>query len=265
MRVKELMDLKGRTVLVTGGSGYIGSQICSTLLELGAKVISVSRGISPSFIDDIGNKNKLINLKHDLSTQNGVEDCIGEIKDNSDNVHILVNNFYTFPNKFNFLDQDWSDFEDTFSTSIVSPLYLTKCILEQMIEKKIKGNIINISSMYGKVAPDFKIYNDRHMLGNIGVGIEYCVAKAGLIEATKYIASYAGNSGIRCNSISPGPFSKPGTFKEKRWFESNLKNKTMINRIATNDDLKGAIVLLATDLGKYITGADIAVDGGWTA
>ena len=217
------MDMSGKTAIVTGGSGYIGSQICSTLTELGAKVISISRGISNSFSET--EHSNIIKLKYDLSTKDGVDRCLNEIKNQTREIDLLVNNFYTFPKKFNILDQEWVDIETTLNASIISPLYLTKLILQIMIDNETKGNIINIASMYGKIAPDFNIYDDQNMQNNIGVGIEYCIAKAGLIASTKYIASYFGDKGIRCNSISPGPFSKPGTFNDKGWFKKNIEKR----------------------------------------
>jgi len=265
MLIKELMNCKGKTAFVTGGSGYLGSQICSALLELGAKVISVSRGNGPSYIEKLEEDDKLILLKHDLSSQEGVNGCLKEVTSLSDEINILVNNFYTFPKAFNYLNQDWLDYETTFSTGLISPLYLTKKILKMMIEIGKGGSIINIASMYGKVSPDFSIYGNPEINSEIGVGIEYCASKAALIQIAKYIAAVGGEYGIRCNSISPGPFPKPGTFKNKKWFEKNLNRKTMLNRVGNNDELKGAILLLATNLGTYITGSDISVDGGWTA
>jgi len=265
MLINELMNLGGKTALVTGGAGYLGSQICDALLELDAKVISVSRGKSRSFIEKTVENNEFISLKHDLSSKDGVDSCLKEVCSLSEDIDILINNFYTFPKEFSFFLQDWCDYEEAFSTSLISPLYLIKKILKMMIEKEKGGSIINIASMYGKISPDFSIYGNREMKGKIGVGIDYCVSKASLIQIAKYVASIGGKYGIRCNSISPGPFSKPGTFKGKKWFEKKLKEKTMLNRIGNNYELKGTIALLASDLSTYITGEDISVDGGWTA
>lgn len=265
MSIKELMNLDGKTALVTGGLGYLGSQICDSLVELGSKVISVSRGNSQSFSNKLDASKEFVSLKYDLSSKRGVDCCLREVLSLTDRLDILINNFYTFPKVFHLFQQDWSDYERTFSTGLISPLYLTKEVLGMMVDGNIAGSIINIASMYGKVSPDVSIYGDPEMVGKLGVGIEYCASKAGLIQITKYIASIGGRHGIRCNSISPGPFSKPGTFKDMEWFEKNLKRKTMLDRVGKNDELKGAIVLLATDLGSYITGTDIAVDGGWTA
>lgn len=263
MLIKDLADLSGSTAIVTGGSGYLGSQISSALLELGATVIAVSRGKSQTYAQELDDDENFISLQHDLSSKEGVDGLLEATS--SYQVGILVNNFYTFPKTFNLLDQDWLDYEQTLNSGIISPLYLSKEILKRMIDSQRGGSIVNIASMYGKVGPDFSIYGDTDMKQKIGVGIEYGAAKAALIQATKYIASFAGKYGIRCNSISPGPFSKPGTFENREFFEKNLTNKTMLKRIGCKDELKGAIALLATDLGAYVTGADIPVDGGWTA
>jgi len=261
MSIKDLMKLNGRMAIVTGGAGFLGSQMCSALLELGARVVSVSRGKSQAYTKELESNNNFISMKYDLSLKKAVHDCIDEIRSMSDSIDILVNNSYTWPKVVQFLDQDWKDFEQTMKTGIVAQLYITKLVFNIMIEQRKGGSIINIGSMYGKVSPDFGIYRDSGM----GNAVEYGATKAGMIQITKYIASLGGKHNIRCNSISPGAFPRPGTFVGKEWFEGELKRKTMLNRVGGGEELKGAILLLATDLGAYITGADISVDGGWTA
>ena len=92
----------------------------------------------------------------------------------------------------------------------------------------------------------------------------YGVGKAAILQLTRYIAGYYGEKGIRCNSITPGPFPSK-TVQETEWFIENLSKKTMLKRIGRPEDLCGALLLLASDASGYITGADICVDGGWTA
>jgi len=260
MKIQKMMNLKGKNALVTGGTGYLGSFMCSALIDLGANVIAVSRGKSSTYLDDLKGKKQFKIIKKDLSTKKGVDACLVEIKKYFSGVNIIINNSYTWPTKVNYLDQDWGDFEGTLNSGIISQLYITKMIFNEMIEKK-EGNIINISSMYGKVPPDFSIYRDSGM----GNAIEYGISKAGMIQFTKYLASLGGQHNIRCNSISPGPFPRPGVMKGKEWFEKELNAKTMLGRVGKGEELKGVIAFLASDLSSYITGTDIAVDGGWTS
>ena len=260
MKIQEMMNLEGQNALVTGGPGYLGSFMCSALIDLGANVIAVSRGESPTFIDDLENNQNLKVFINDLSTQNGIDQVLSEIKEYCGVVDILINNSYTWPKIVNYFDQDWDDFKDTFNSGIISQIYLTKFIFNEMVKKK-KGIIINISSMYGKVSPNFSIYKKSGM----GNAIDYGITKAGMIQFTKYLASLGGQHNVRCNSISPGPFPRPGALDGKEWFEEELNNSTMLKRVGKGEELKGLIAFLATDLSSYVTGTDIAVDGGWTA
>ena len=115
--------------------------------------------------------------------------------------------------------------------------------------------------MYGVVSPDFRIYRESGM----GNAAHYGATKAALIQMTRYLAVKGGPLNIRVNAISPGPFSRPGTFENgKEWFREELVNKVPLKRIGENWELKGVIALLASDLGTYITGQNICVDGGWT-
>jgi gluconate 5-dehydrogenase len=127
------------------------------------------------------------------------------------------------------------------------------------MEAKKQGVIINISSMYGIVSPDPRIYGDS----GYNNPPDYGAGKAGIIQFTKYAACHLAAKGIRVNAVSPGPF--PGAEVQKNEaFITNLKNKVPLGRIGQPADLKGVVVFLASDASSYITGQNIIVDGGWT-
>lgn len=128
-----------------------------------------------------------------------------------------------------------------------------------MLEKR-KGTILNIASMYGVVSPNPEIYgtSGQNNPANYGAG------KAAIIQFTRYLACHYGRKGIRANSISPGPFPNDQTQLNKE-FIAQLSNKTALGRIGLPDELKGAVLLLVSSAGSYITGQNLAVDGGWTA
>ncbi len=117
--------------------------------------------------------------------------------------------------------------------------------------------IVNISSIYGVVGPNFNIYEGT----DITSPANYAFAKGGMINFTRYAASYYGRFGIRVNCISPGGFQtdQPDIFIE------NYAKQSLLGRMATDDDIKGAAVFLASDASAYITGHNLKVDGGWTA
>ena len=122
------------------------------------------------------------------------------------------------------------------------------------------GKIINVSSMYGMVAPDFQIYEGTPQYLNPP---HYGAAKAGVIQLTKYYASFLGGHNINVNAISPGPFPSKEVQKNGQ-FVKELEEHTVLNRIGNPEDLAGVFIFLSSDYSNYITGQNIVVDGGWT-
>lgn len=256
--ISELSNLSGKIAVVTGGAGHLGFQMSKSLLELGAKVIVLGRDdkkiqiLSKEFGENVSF------IKIDLNSKQEVSDLENSKKLPSV-IHILINNFYTWPTNPHLEKMQWDDVVNTMITGVVSPIFLSKIVFQRM---KDGGSIINIGSMYGMVSPNFKIYRDSGM----GNALEYGATKAALIQATKYLAVKGAPLGIRVNAISPGPFSKPGSFDNgKEWFKEELLAKVPLGRIGQNWELKGVVAFLASDLSTYVTGQNIAVDGGWTA
>lgn len=260
--IKDLISLKGKTSIVTGGAGHIGSSISEALAELGSDIIIIGKrkDVGLNFAAELS---KTFNIKAsfeqvDLNSKESI-DSFFEKK--YDTVDILVNNAFTWPSIVKLEDTTWEDFEYTLRSGITSPFYITKKIIDVM-RKMDSGNIINIASMYGMVSPNFKIYHEQPNMGN---ALAYNAAKASIIQMTKYLAAYCAKLNIRVNCISPGPFPKPGTFAGgKEWFETELKEMNPLHKLGEPWHLKGVIALLASDLGAYITGQNISVDGGWT-
>ena len=120
-----------------------------------------------------------------------------------------------------------------------------------------KGNIINISSIYGVVANDPGLYEGT----NMKPPPDYTFVKGGMINFTRYLATYYGRKGIRANCICPGGYFN----NQADPFLSRYEQRVPLGRMLNNDDLKGAVVFLASDASRYVTGATLMVDGGWTA
>jgi len=125
-----------------------------------------------------------------------------------------------------------------------------------MIKQK-QGNIINIGSTYGLVAPDQRIYGTSGQ----NAAAFYSVTKSAVINLTRYLASYWANTGIRVNTLSPGGVQR----NQSNSFIKNYSQKTMIGRMAKKDEYVGAIIFLASDASSYMTGSNLIIDGGWTA
>lgn len=261
-KISELMSLKDKISIVTGGSGHLGSAISETLAELGSDIIVLGRDVEKGqkFVEKISNQYNINATFKNVDLNQ--KDTIDLFMDEIDNIDVLVNNAFTWPTIPNIEETDWTDFEETLTIGITSPFYLTKKVIEKM-KKNAGGNILNVGSMYGMVSPNFKIYRDQPKMGN---ALAYNAAKAAIIQMTKYLAVYCAKWGIRVNVISPGSFPRPGTFSNgKEWFEEELKSMIPLRKLGEPWHLKGSVALLTTDLGEYITGQNILIDGGWTS
>ncbi len=135
-------------------------------------------------------------------------------------------------------------------------IFITARAFGESMAKIGKGSIINISSIYGLVAPDMNVYQDT----NIETEPDYAFLKGGIISFSRYLASYYAKKGIRVNCISPGGFYN----NQPEPFLSQYIKKTPMGRMAEHDDIKGVALFLASDASKYITGSVIPVDGGWS-
>lgn len=261
--MKNIFSLSGKTILVTGGAGHLGSSICQGLAQYGADVIIASR-----------DQNKCIQLASKIN-QKYHSNCMGISMDITNlqdvrlkielcinrygKIDVLINNAYSGKAGFleSFTDESW---ERGIDGSINGTFRVTQAILPHMKKQK-SGSIIHISSMYGIVAPNPELYQGDASLNNPA---NYGAGKAAIIQFSKYVAAYYAQYGIRSNAISPGPFPSPKVQKNEQ-FLRRLSEKTMLGRIGKPDELQGVVILLASDASSYITGQNICVDGGWTA
>ena len=137
-------------------------------------------------------------------------------------------------------------------------LFLACKIFSEPMQRAHAGSIINIASIYGVVGPDFSIYEGTSLTSPIN----YSFAKGGMVNLTRYLASFLAPWGIRVNCLSPGGFRTDATPAE---FVPNYSRRTPMGRMAEADDIKGPIVFFASEASRYITGQNLAIDGGWTA
>jgi NAD(P)-dependent dehydrogenase (short-subunit alcohol dehydrogenase family) len=259
--LKDLQKLENKVALVVGGSGFLGKAICETLAELGATVIIASRNeIKCNEVAELINQqfpSKCYGMGLDILNNNEIKILLETIDTKFKRLDILINNAWSGKkNSFESISfEDWNYDIDMCLNSVFSTIKLSVPYL-----KKTKGLIINTSSMYGHVAPDYKIYDGNKFANPPSYG----AAKAGVIQLSKYLASFLSPHKIRVNSVSPGPFPFPETLKNEK-FINELCSRNMLNRVGVPDDLKGVYALLASDASKYITGQNFCVDGGWTS
>lgn len=255
----KLLSLSQKNILVTGGYGYLGKAICEGLAEAGANVVVLAKS-EEKFNTAFSNSTFSDKIKFhpfDISDTTSIKTGFEKLQNQLGKIDVLINNaFYTkgqSPEKMS--DQDWN-------FGIDGNLNATYRCIREIIPylKQNGGKIINVSSMYGMVSPDFTIYEDNDFLNPP----HYGAAKAGVLQMTRYFACYLGKNNIQVNAITPGAFPSEEV-QENTAFINDLKKKSPLKRIGQPEDLKGAFILLSSEASNFITGQNIVIDGGWTA
>ncbi len=251
-------DLSGKIILITGGYGYLGKAITLSLLYHGAKVFVLGRDKEKFDFSFNNVKGSIFFTYCDVSSTESIVRTFKELYKTEGRIDVLINNaFYSRGQSPDSMSDE--DFMYGLEGAIGS---VFKCIREIIPYFKIQGSgkIINVSSMYGMVAPDFEIYNDSPAFLNPP---HYGAAKAGVIQLTKYYSSYLSKFNIQVNTVTPGPFPS-SQVQQDEGFIRRLSEKTLSNRVGSPDDLAGAFTFLASEAANFITGQNIVVDGGWT-
>ncbi|MFZ0454425.1 MAG: SDR family oxidoreductase [Ignavibacteriaceae bacterium] len=269
MSLENLFSLKNKVAVVTGAAGLIGKQHCYALSEAGANIIVCD--IDLNKCEKLAGKlnSKSIGVYADITKPESVKVLKEKILNKFGKIDILVNNAAVndmFENPLSAAEL--SMFEnyplEMWQKSIdvnITGTFLCSQILGSEMAKAGKGSIINIASTYGIVAPDQSIYKDKNGFQNFYKSAAYPVTKGAVISFTKFLAAYWGKKGVRVNTLSPGGVEN----KQDQFFIENYSAKTILGRMAKSTDYKGAIVFLASDASNYMTGANLIVDGGWTA
>ena len=258
MHINKLFSLKGKCAVVIGGAGKIGFPMVQALSEAGSRVYIASTNMDnyQSAVSKLQSENLDVKgIALDQSSEDSVKSAINIIKEEFKIPDILINSGCIRP-MTNFFD----DTTDTWDQSMkvnARGMFITCRAFGNAMASDGGGSIINISSIYGMVAPDMSIYE--------GVDFEtepdYPFIKGGIISFSRYLSSYYSKKNVRVNCISPGGFFN----NQKEPFLSKYIAKTPLNRMASHDDMKGVALFLASEASSYITGSVIPVDGGWTA
>ncbi|MCE5322207.1 SDR family oxidoreductase [bacterium] len=258
--ILDMFSLKGKVALVSGGAGLYGRQIVAALAEAGAKTYIASRSVDA--LKDVAAEHQargedVVAMYMDLAEEASILAVRDEIAKREGNLDVLVNNAVARPMK-NAYDDDASAFAESMRINATGLFIITRAMGDLMAEHE-KGSIINVGSIQGMVGPDSTIYEGTNMTGFYP---DYFFHKGGMINYTRFTASYYGSKGIRCNCISPGGLWNPNMPEA---FIKKYSARTFLGRLADQTDLMGIIVFLASDASAYITGTNIPVDGGYTA
>lgn len=261
MDYSQLFSLSHKVVVITGGSGYLGSAVAKGMLALGARV-AIADKAEPAFLtegDDRG-----IWIPYSAADTESVKDVFRRTKEKFGRIDALVNcaSYGARPGPESSLerltDEDWQAGVEGVLGSVF------RCTREAIpyLRENGGGSIVNFSSMYGIVSPDPNIYGDS----GADNPPHYGAGKAGILQLTRYSAAHLAAYGIRVNSVTPGPFpNRAKQVCQDEAFQQKLTDKTMLGRVGTPEDMVGPVILLVSDASAFMTGTNIAVDGGWTA
>jgi NAD(P)-dependent dehydrogenase (short-subunit alcohol dehydrogenase family) len=269
MNSLELFSLKNKVAIVTGALGLIGKNHCVALAEAGANVVvcDLDENKCKEFASTLSTKS--IGVGVDITQKDSVENLRDKTLWAFGKIDILVNNAAIndmFENPQAAVEQ--SMFEnyplDMWQKSIdvnVTGTFLCSQIMGTEMAKVGKGSIINVASTYGMVGPDQSIYKKSDGSQSFYKAPAYPATKGAIINFTRFLATYWGNKGVRVNTLTPGGVEN----NQDEYFVNNYSAKTPLGRMAYPTDYKGAIIFLASDASAYMTGANLIVDGGWTA
>ncbi len=271
--MKDLFSLESKVAVVTGGLGYLGTFFTQALVAYGAKVAIFNRKIPDEAVlrqkfpdaDD-----NIIFIEADVRSKASLEAGHQEVVEKWSVPHVLVNNagidvppgappeetgpFETYP------EETW----DRIIETNLKGIFLCCQVIGSDMAKAGRGSIINICSAYGLVSPNQAIY--EYQLKKTGKPfikpIAYPASKSGIPNITRYLATYWAQKGVRVNTLTPGGIGREGMDPE---FIKNFCAKVPLGRQAREDELNGAIIFLSSEASSYMTGANLVVDGGFTA
>ena len=260
--VAELMDLKGRVALITGGAGHIGSAAGDALAELGANIVVLD--LAQDACTQTANRIhetygvETFPLAADMTKDHSISQ---QIADRFGRLDILLNcaalvgtsdvKGWAVP----FAQQETESWAMALDANLTAPFGLVQSCAE-LLENSGHGSVIHISSIYGMIGPDMRLYKGT----DGGNPAAYAASKGGAIQITRWLATVMAPK-VRVNSISPGGIWRG----QAESFHEEYVSRTPMGRMAAEEDFKGAISYLASDMSAYVTGHNLVVDGGWTA
>jgi NAD(P)-dependent dehydrogenase (short-subunit alcohol dehydrogenase family) len=260
----EIFSLQGKNVMITGATGYLGAAMALSLAEAGAHVFVNSRSLdrSEALVETL--------LALGLSAEAAVFDVTDPsaiacfFTDRKDwPLHVLINNAYA--GGAGCLELSGADaYAASYEVTVLAAHNLLKAALPALrnaVQEGGDASVINLASMYAMVGPDQRLYDSSDAVNPPFYG----AAKAALLQWTRYAACEFGVEGIRVNSVSPGPFPSKFVQQSNPAFVERLSHKVPLGRVGQPQEIRGAMLFLASPASSFVNGANIVVDGGWTS
>lgn len=280
----ELFDLSGRVAVVTGGAGLLGMEFCKTLAQAGAVVVVADvNGKSVAGVAESLNRKdfRALGLETDVTQQESVHQMVSTALESFGRLDILVNSAALDPKfdpehikiweqgtgqkrsstKFGipFEEYPLELWNQALTVNLTGMFLACQAAVRPMLDQG-RGVIINLCSIYGLVGPDQRIYRREHREPLFKPAF-YSVTKAGVLGLTRYLAAYYAGKNIRVNALTPG-----GVYNEHDdEFVKSYSARAILGRMAEKDEFNSALLFLASDASSYMTGANLVIDGGWTA
>jgi len=255
-----IFSLEDKVILVTGGTKKYGHCFCQALAEAGGTVVVTSRDkkrAEQTAAKLASPGRKVFGRTLDQSNDDSIEELISAVVRDHGRIDVLVNNARTIP-QLQTCQNIREELDKAFTVNSVGLIIITRRVVDEM-KKAGGGNIINIGSIYGMVGQDLSIYEDPEA----NMSWDYPIQKGGMIAYSKQLATCFARYNIRANCLSIGGLGQ--TAPTDTVFRDGYCRRTPMGRMAVAEDVKGPIVFLASDASRYVTGANLVVDGGWTA
>jgi NAD(P)-dependent dehydrogenase (short-subunit alcohol dehydrogenase family) len=261
---ENLFNLKDQVVILIGATGLLGRQYSESLSEAGANVVIADLNFSDckKFESTLRKKFDVnpLSVKVDITKKKSITEMVKKVMKYYSKIDVLINNAI-FPEgskerSTGFENFSLSVWNKVLSVNLTGVFLCCQEVGKVMVRQK-HGNIINVSSIYGLTGADQRIYGKSKLNSSPA----YAVTKSGILNLTRYLASYWSDQGIRVNTLSLGGVKN----NQDSLFIKNYSYKTMVGRMANKNDYSGSILFLASNASLYMTGSNLVVDGGWTA
>jgi len=263
--VTDVFAVEGRVIAITGGSGQLGRCFTQALVERGAKVANLDLQPAPA---KARNTDSVHFVETDVTSRQSLESALAQVTEKWEAPHALINNAALdsppgSPAAENgpFEDFPLGSWQRALDVNLTG-VFLACQVFGGAMAEAGRGSIVNVSSIYGVVSPDQRIYEYRRQGSDTFFKpVAYSASKSGLLNLTRYLATYWAQRGVRVNTLTLG-----GVFNDQdARFLEGYTARVPLGRMAQAAEYVGPILFLCSDASSYMTGSNLVVDGGWTA